>query len=343
MKRVVALAAVLVIVLSIAPIAHAEQYATLYATQPVNIRSGPSTNYAIIGELKTGNAVQYLDKSGNWYIINYNGLVGYVYGKYLAGLQAPVTPPTGTVSYVVAQTNVNVRSGPSTKYGKLGAILYGQSAQLLGTSGNWYKIQWGSGSGYVYKKYFTVSSTATTNPTYPSYPGTPVYPSYPTYPGYPAYPTYPYYDTQNSEFFTKLDNSGYFTANAGIYMGRFTDSQGIPNIRVANGTNLNKVAEDLKSLLKKPGTFRLAGSSLPVGVNLAYLNYYISQWSAIYQGLTASQKAQLPVVGMAYDAARDAVVVQISGVNSDKINLFKTWISSWAFLQFEGPSYYYMP
>jgi uncharacterized protein YraI len=333
MKRIIALVAVFLFLFSIVPVARAAQYTSLYATQPVNIRYGPSTKNAIIGELKTGQEVYYLGQSGNWYLVNSNGLTGYVYSKYLTTAQLTgsgwYTAPGVGSSYVIAKANVNVRLGPSTKYGKLGAIGIGQSAVLLGSSGNWLKIQWGSQTGYVYKKYFTISST----PTYPTYPTTP---SYPSVPGY-------YDDGRNSEFFAKLDRSGYFISNAGIYVGRFTDSQGIPNIRITNGTNLNIVAADLKALLKNFGMFRLVNSSLPAGANAAYLSYNIVQMNATYQSLSPAQKAQLQVIGMAYDPARDAVIVRINNLSADKVQLFKTWVSAWPYLQFESPSYYYIP
>lgn len=334
MKRIIALVAVFLFLFSIVPVARAtqSQYTSLYATEPVNIRYGPSTKYVIIGELKTGQEAYYLGQSGNWYLVNFNGLTGYVYSKYLTTAQLPstdsgwYTAPGVVSSYVIAKTNVNVRTGPSTKYGKLGAIVIGQSAVLLGSSGNWLKIQWGSQTGFVYKKYFTISAT-------PTYPTTPYYPSVPVY----------FNDGLNIEFYTKLDNSGYFTANASIYLGRFTDSQGVPNIRVTNGTNLNRVAADLKALIKNHGTFRLVNSNLPSGVNATYLSYIIAQMNTTYQALSTAQKTQLPVVGMAYDPARDAVIVRINNLSTDKVQLFKTWVSAWPYLQFESPSYYYIP
>lgn len=354
MKRFVALVAVFLFLFSIVPAAHAEQYTTLYATRPVNIRYGPSTQYVIIGELKTGEAVQYLGQSGKWYLVNFNGLTGYVHGNYLVAAQPVIigTQPVTTGSYAVAQTNVNVRTGPSTKYGKLGAIATGQSAVLLGQSGNWLKIQWGSQTGYVYKKYFVISTA-------PTYSGTPTYPANPTYPLYPVdtgtwglpsgyIPGYNYgyndYDpyNQNSEFFDKLERSGYFTTNRNIYLGKFTDNYGIPCIRVANGTNLAKVASDLKSIMKGYGTFNLYHSTMPVGVNLDYINYFLTQISTTYKGLTSWHKEQLKVVGWGYNAARDAVIVEIENLNADKIEIFKEAVSSWPYIQFENP-YFYLP
>lgn len=364
MKRFVALVAVLLILFSIAPAAYAlQQNTTLYATQPVNMRYGPSTKYTVVGELATGDAVLYMGQSGNWYYISRNGIAAYVHSKYLSTVNpvgtVPSLPgvPVAGATYAVATANVNVRTGPSTKYGKLGAIAAGQSAPILGSSGKWLAIQWGGQTGYVYKKYFTISST----PTYLPPTTAPIYPVYPTYPttppgswGDPTKPSYPSYsyptvalpiytfDTQNSAFFDKLDRTGYFTNNPNIYMGRFTDSQGVPNIRIANGADLNKVAKELKKLLGDAGMFRLTPSSLPVGVDISYLTYYVSQLNATYRGLTQARKNAISLAGIGYDPARDAVVVMLNGISAASVTSFKTYVDAWALLQFETP-FYYMP
>lgn len=60
---------------------------------------------------------------------------------------AAATP--GVVSMQTSNT-LNVRSGPGTNYGKIGSLRNGQSVTVLQDMGNgWYKIQYGSGEGYV--------------------------------------------------------------------------------------------------------------------------------------------------------------------------------------------------
>ena len=60
-----------------------------------------------------------------------------------------VTPMQGTV-YAAIPGGVNVRSGPSTDYAKLGESLkYGESVTITGTVSNWYQIQYSGGVGYV--------------------------------------------------------------------------------------------------------------------------------------------------------------------------------------------------
>jgi len=58
--------------------------ARMAADRGLNVRSGPGTKYAIVGELEKGNVVTCLGKSGSWAKIRYAaGSTGYVYAAYL--------------------------------------------------------------------------------------------------------------------------------------------------------------------------------------------------------------------------------------------------------------------
>ena len=62
-----------------------ELNATKYATQSVNVRSGPSTDYDKIGGLTTNQEVQVTGQaSTGWWRIQYNGSEAYVSDKYLS-------------------------------------------------------------------------------------------------------------------------------------------------------------------------------------------------------------------------------------------------------------------
>ena len=76
-----------------------EVTATKYATQSVNVRSGPSTDYDKIGGLTTNQEVQVTGQaSTGWYRIEYNGGEAYVSGKYLSDEKVEVAPPASNNS-----------------------------------------------------------------------------------------------------------------------------------------------------------------------------------------------------------------------------------------------------
>ncbi len=49
----------------------------------LNVRSGPSTSYSILGTLSKGTQVVILGESGTWYLIQYNSTTGYVSQSYI--------------------------------------------------------------------------------------------------------------------------------------------------------------------------------------------------------------------------------------------------------------------
>ena len=56
----------------------------LVATAGLNVRSGGSTKYKIIGYIKKNHSVEMLGvASSGWYKVKYKGLTGYVSGQYV--------------------------------------------------------------------------------------------------------------------------------------------------------------------------------------------------------------------------------------------------------------------
>jgi SpoIID/LytB domain protein len=62
--------------------------------------------------------------------------------------------------YVTAKSSLNVRSGPATSYKKLGSLKSKAAVTITGKSGTWYRIKYGSGSGFVTKSYIKITSAA---------------------------------------------------------------------------------------------------------------------------------------------------------------------------------------
>ena len=128
----------------------------------VNVRSGPSTGYAKIGTAAKGTKYEILgyttSSAGNrWYKIRYGNQTAYVFGKYLSVSEGSVTPsvPEGYGKIYNCNSWVNVRSGPGTNYNKIGKAPKNSTYQILGSSGDWYKIQYTEKQiGWVHGQYF---------------------------------------------------------------------------------------------------------------------------------------------------------------------------------------------
>lgn len=55
----------------------------------LNLRTGPGTDYTVIGQLLNGAEVKVLEESNGWYKVVVPEQTGYVYGKYLDVMNAP--------------------------------------------------------------------------------------------------------------------------------------------------------------------------------------------------------------------------------------------------------------
>ena len=138
----------------------------------LNVRSGPGTSNSVIGSLKRGNSVAVKAKSNGWYKVSYGSGTGWVCGDYLSvGQSSPAKAPAqskpsspstsgGSAGRVsgTGGAGVNVRSGAGTRYGRIGGLAEGASVTIVGQSGGWYQIKYGSGTGWVCGDYVKKTS-----------------------------------------------------------------------------------------------------------------------------------------------------------------------------------------
>ncbi len=192
-SKVLSVLLIAALMLSFTAVASAET--RMYATDAVNVRSGPSTGYYIVGRLEKNDMVMATGRVyDGWYEIKW-GSYGYAYvaGNYLSyskyepgynpnyncypgnrGVTLKVCPDCGDTYY--STTALNVRRGPSTKYSIVGSLNRGQKCTVVGKSGNWYKLLTADGSdAYASAKYLKLY--ARQNGSTPSTPSTPSYPN----------------------------------------------------------------------------------------------------------------------------------------------------------------------
>ena len=138
----------------------------------VNVRAGAGTNTKKLGTAPKGAKYAYLGTSGNWIKVQYtSSQVGYIYTRYVdvsgttggtTGGTAGETAQTGYGYVVNCNTSVNVRSGAGTSHNIIGQGKKSYVYQILGKSGNWYKIQYTSSTvGYIHDSYFTKATSDT--------------------------------------------------------------------------------------------------------------------------------------------------------------------------------------
>ena len=148
----------------------------------VNLRSGPSTGYRIYLTVPLGDAITILDRSNTgWYRVQYGSYTGYMSSDYIDVLGAVEETPTTPSSEPDADTRwngrttafVNLRSGPSTGYRIYLTVPLGDAITILDRSNSgWYRVQYGSYTGYMSSDYIQVLGAVeeTPDPTVPTPP-----------------------------------------------------------------------------------------------------------------------------------------------------------------------------
>jgi uncharacterized protein YraI len=154
------------------------------AYRTVNVRSGPGTQYDIIGQLNSGNEVHITGRSddeSDWLRVDFQGSDGwlaYFTVTVLGDLDqlplvsplddqestpvhivTPITLQATSSVFVTTYRRVNVRSGPGSEYLSVGNLEAGSTADVTGRSNDneWLRIDFGDTSGWV--AFFVVSLT----------------------------------------------------------------------------------------------------------------------------------------------------------------------------------------
>lgn len=152
----------------------------------LNVRTGPGTQFAVIGVLSRGQTVSlagYRSADAGWVMINWNGSTAWVSGRpaYLSttvniaampvwqgtppGTGGP--PPSGATATVVNCYYLNVRTGPGTTNPVIRAVPAGTVVTLLGrnSASSWAKVQLNDGTiGWMGTGYLSSSTQISSLP-----------------------------------------------------------------------------------------------------------------------------------------------------------------------------------
>ena len=148
---------------------HAEAASVTYykTTSNLNMRTGASEKKSIIMTIPKGKQVTYISKSGSWFKVKYGSKTGYVSSAYLEKVKAAATlsKAASTKTVYTTTSNLNLRKKASTKGDILLTIPKGKEVAYVSTSGSWFKVKYGSKTGYVSSKYIKKTTVKTTDET----------------------------------------------------------------------------------------------------------------------------------------------------------------------------------
>ena len=139
------------------------------ASSGLNVRKGPSTSYAKVAKLANGTKVNVITTSGDWSKITSGSITGYVSNAYLTASpsnnggsnESNDNNQATTTKYVNSNSNLNVRSGPSTSHSVVTKLTRGTAVTVHSTSNGWSKITVNGVSGYVSSQYLSDTKPST--------------------------------------------------------------------------------------------------------------------------------------------------------------------------------------
>ncbi|MCC3670063.1 MULTISPECIES: SH3 domain-containing protein [Terrisporobacter] len=122
----------------------------------LNVRSGASTSYSVVGKVSKGEKVEILSSNDGWYKIEYdNNQTGWSCDDYIT---------KNTVTGTVTANVLNVRSGASTSYSIVGKLSKGEKVEILLSNNGWHKIQYSQdNTGWVCDDYVSTSSASSSS------------------------------------------------------------------------------------------------------------------------------------------------------------------------------------
>lgn len=139
---------------------------TLVTTAYLNVRTGASTQYRILGVLNPGTEIQG-SSEGDWFRFTYAGETAYASKSYLRAGQSAAAPAERTENREsvtrYATASVNVRTGPGTGYRILGVLRPGH--EISGYTGDgWFETTYEGQTAYVSQSYLSSSAPAASAP-----------------------------------------------------------------------------------------------------------------------------------------------------------------------------------
>lgn len=169
MKRVLKLlfalaAALLMMLASSTALADTLRFGTVRNANSVNLRSGASKSYGIVGSYKKGEWLRITGESGSWYKVKGpDGKTGYMMKEYVFVSSAA----KGIVGIVDVNQSLNLRASASYSGRVIASYPDGVPCILLSEKGDWYHVSVDGTAGYfnadfVDKKYMAYSSDVAT-------------------------------------------------------------------------------------------------------------------------------------------------------------------------------------
>ena len=115
-------------------------------TSGLRLRAKPSTDADILDSASYGDNVVVIRESGDFYLVDYNLQIGYMARQYVTFKERENVE----LGYgKVVDASVNLRAKPDPASYLLATLSTGDKAYIIGFNCGWYKVTYGSQTGYI--------------------------------------------------------------------------------------------------------------------------------------------------------------------------------------------------
>ena len=126
----------------------------------LRLRAKPNTDAEILATAAYGDQVVIIRKVDDWYLVDYNLLIGYVHSDYVSVKERENIE----LGYgVVEDSAVNLRAKPDPNSDRLATLNLGDTAYIIGFNCGWYKVQYEGQTGYIRSDLLALTEAPKTN------------------------------------------------------------------------------------------------------------------------------------------------------------------------------------
>jgi SpoIID/LytB domain protein len=139
------------------------EYATVTATNYLNLRSAGNATASVVGTAPTGAVLSVFSKTSQWAYVQYGAIIAYAstdFLKFSAGYPGNTADPSSngaTVTIEGGSGTVNLRASASTSATVLAKLSHGTNVTVLSDDGVWCKVKYQSTTGYILADYLTLT------------------------------------------------------------------------------------------------------------------------------------------------------------------------------------------
>ena len=129
-------------------------------TSGLRLRAKPSTDADILDSASYGDNVVVIRESGDFYLVDYNLQIGYMARQYVTFKERENVE----LGYgKVVDASVNLRAKPDPASDLLATLSTGDKAYIIGFNCGWYKVTYGSQTGYIRSDLLELTEKPATN------------------------------------------------------------------------------------------------------------------------------------------------------------------------------------